>query len=50
MGAAGIAASVVQVNDAAVVPLMLALHDALGAGASLPQALLTARTEAADDR
>jgi hypothetical protein len=49
MGAAGIAASVVQVNDAAVVPLMLALHDALRASATLPEALLSARTEAADD-
>jgi CHAT domain-containing protein len=49
MGAAGIAASVVQVNDAAVVSLMLALHDALRAGAMLPEALLTARTETADD-
>jgi CHAT domain-containing protein len=49
MGAAGIAASVVQVNDAAVVPLMLALHDALRAGATLPKALLTARTDVADD-
>jgi hypothetical protein len=49
MGAAGIAASVVQVNDAAVVPLMLALHEALATGATLPEALLTARTAAADD-
>jgi CHAT domain-containing protein/tetratricopeptide (TPR) repeat protein len=49
MGAAGIAASVVQVNDAAVVPLMLALHDALRTGATLPEALLTARTRTADD-
>jgi CHAT domain-containing protein len=49
MGAAGIAASVVQVNDAAAVPLMLALHDALRAGATLPEALLTARTETDGD-
>jgi hypothetical protein len=49
MGAAGIAASVVPVNDAAVVPLMLALHDALLTGASLAEALLTARTETGSD-
>ena len=49
MGAAGIAASVVHVNDAAVVPLMLALHDALRAGATLPEALVTARAQSGDD-
>jgi CHAT domain-containing protein len=43
LGAVGIVASVVPVNDPAAVPVMLALHDALGAGASLPEALLAAR-------
>ena len=43
LGAAGIVASVVPVNDVAAVPVMLALHDALGAGATLPGALLAAR-------
>jgi hypothetical protein len=49
MGAAGIAASVVPVNDSAVVPLMLAVHDALLTGATLAQALMIARTKAGDD-
>jgi CHAT domain-containing protein len=43
MGAVAIVASVVPVNDPAAVPLMLALHDALGKGATLPEALLAAR-------
>jgi tetratricopeptide (TPR) repeat protein len=43
LGAAGIVASVVPVNDQAAVPVMLALHDALRAGATLAEALLTAR-------
>lgn len=43
LGAAGIVASVVPVNDLAAVPLMLALHDALQGGATLPEALLAAR-------
>ena len=37
------------VNDSATVPLMLALHDALRAGANLPEALLAARTGTGDD-
>jgi tetratricopeptide (TPR) repeat protein len=49
LGAAGIVASVVPVNDVAAVPLMLALHDALQRGASLPDALLAARQAAGDD-
>ncbi len=44
LGAAGIVASVVPVNDVAAVPVMLALHDALRGGATLPGALLAART------
>jgi CHAT domain-containing protein len=43
LGAAGIVASIVPVNDPAAVPLMLALHDALEKGAALAEALLAAR-------
>jgi tetratricopeptide (TPR) repeat protein len=46
LGAVGIVASIVPVNDPAAVPLMLALHDALGKGATLPEALLAARRSA----
>ena len=49
LGAAGIVASVVPVNDVAAVPLMLALHDALQRGATLPEALQAARQAADDD-
>jgi tetratricopeptide (TPR) repeat protein len=49
LGAAGIVASVVPVNDVAAVPLMLALHDALQRGARLPEALLAARQAVGDD-
>jgi tetratricopeptide (TPR) repeat protein len=49
LGAGGILASVVPVNDAAAVPLMVALHAALQRGATLPEALLTARNAAGDD-
>jgi tetratricopeptide (TPR) repeat protein len=43
LGAVGIVASIVPVNDPAAVPLMLALHDALEKGAALPEALLAGR-------
>jgi tetratricopeptide (TPR) repeat protein len=43
LGTAGIVASVVPVNDVAVVPLMIALHRELRAGASLAAALRDAR-------
>jgi tetratricopeptide (TPR) repeat protein len=43
LGTAGIVASVVPVNDVAVVPLMVALHRELRAGASLAEALRDAR-------
>jgi hypothetical protein len=43
LGTAGIVASVVPVNDAAVVPLMTALHRELRGGATLPEALRSAR-------
>jgi tetratricopeptide (TPR) repeat protein len=43
LGTTGIVASVVPVNDRAVVPLMIALHRGLRGGASLGQALRDAR-------
>jgi hypothetical protein len=49
LGAVAILASVVPVNDAATVPLMIAVHDALRAGETLPEALLSARQETAND-
>jgi tetratricopeptide (TPR) repeat protein len=49
LGAAGIVASVVPVNDEAAVPVMLALHEGLRQGATLPGALLAARQAAAGD-
>jgi tetratricopeptide (TPR) repeat protein len=49
LGAASIVASILPVNDLAVVPLMLALHDALSRGATLPEALLAARQAVGDD-
>jgi tetratricopeptide (TPR) repeat protein len=49
LGAVGIVASIVPVNDQAAVPLMLALHDGLQRGAALPAALLAARKATSDD-
>jgi tetratricopeptide (TPR) repeat protein len=49
LGAAGILASVVPVNDAAAAPLMLALHRRLSKGAGLAEALTHVRAEAGDD-
>jgi CHAT domain-containing protein len=49
LGAAGIVASVVPVNDIAVVPVMVALHEALQRGATLPESLLAARRAAGGD-
>jgi tetratricopeptide (TPR) repeat protein len=49
LGTAAIVASVVPVNDDAVVPLMIALHRELRRGASLAEALRDARYEAQDD-
>ena len=45
LGTVGIVASVVPVNDLAVVPLMLALHERLRRGATLAEALRDARHE-----
>ena len=49
LGTAGIAAAVVPLNDAAVVPLMVVLHRHLRAGCSLAESLRRVRTEAAGD-
>jgi tetratricopeptide (TPR) repeat protein len=49
LGTAAIVASLVRVNDAATVPLMLALHDALRCGASPAEALRRARAAVPDD-
>jgi tetratricopeptide (TPR) repeat protein len=49
LGAAGIVASIVPVNDPAAVPLMLTLHDAIEKGAALPEALLAGRRAALGD-
>ncbi|TMR94509.1 CHAT domain-containing protein [Nonomuraea basaltis] len=49
LGTTGIVASVVPVNDVAVVPLMVALHRELRAGASLPAGLRNACRATADD-
>lgn len=49
LGAAGILASVVPVNDTAAVPLMIALHARLQAGQALAEAFAGARPELDDD-
>ncbi|MGW6200015.1 CHAT domain-containing protein [Kribbella sp. NPDC055110] len=49
LGAAGILASVVPVNDPATAPLMLALHENLQAGRSLAAAFAAARVETRGD-
>lgn len=49
LGTAGNVASVVPVNDLAVVPLMMALHRKLRRGAGLAAALRDARRESRDD-
>jgi tetratricopeptide (TPR) repeat protein len=49
LGTAGIVASVVPVNDVAVVPLMVALHRELRGGASLAEAVRDARRASESD-
>ncbi|MCS0599682.1 CHAT domain-containing protein [Streptomyces sp. LP11] len=49
LGTAGVVASSAPVNDAAVVPLMLALHKGLTAGLGLAEALRDARAALPDD-
>jgi CHAT domain-containing protein/tetratricopeptide (TPR) repeat protein len=49
LGTAGVIAPVVPVNDAATVPLSLALHERLADGATASQALRDARLNMADD-
>jgi CHAT domain-containing protein len=48
LGTAGVLASCVPVNDAASVPVALAVHRALAGGADLAGALLAARQQADD--
>ncbi len=49
LGTAGVVASSAPVNDAAVVPLMLALHKGLACGLTLAEALRDARAALPDD-
>ncbi|MFC9469900.1 CHAT domain-containing protein [Streptomyces coelicoflavus] len=49
LGTAGVVACTAPVNDAAAVPLMLALHKGLDAGLSLAEALRDARSSLPDD-
>jgi hypothetical protein len=49
LGTAGLLAAVALVNDAAVVPFSVALHQRLLAGATTPEALRDARLQSADD-
>ena len=49
LGAAGVLASVVRVNDMAAVALMTAVHAAVADGTDFAQALLAARTDGPDD-
>jgi hypothetical protein len=49
LGTAGIVASVVPVNDVAVVPLMIDLHRELRSGATLAQALCDSRRRSESD-
>lgn len=49
LGTAGVIAPVVPVNDAATVPLALALHERLASGATASQALRDARSNMPDE-
>lgn len=49
LGTAGVLAPVVPVNDAATVPISLALHERLCAGATMAEALREVRANVADD-
>lgn len=49
LGTAGVLAPVVPVNDAATVPVCLALHERLGAGATMAEALRDVRASVPDD-
>jgi hypothetical protein len=49
LGTAGIVAGVVQLNDRAVVPVMVQLHHHLRAGRSLAEAMYSVRAESAAD-
>jgi hypothetical protein len=50
LGTAALVAGVVPVHDAATVPIMAALHEALARGATMAEALLHARLTAPDDQ
>ncbi len=50
MGTAGVVSSLAEVDDAATVEVMVALHAALRAGGGLGDALLAARQEASGDQ
>jgi tetratricopeptide (TPR) repeat protein len=50
LGTASLVSSVAEVDDAATVPAMLRLHEALAAGASSAEALLAVRDAARGDR
>lgn len=49
IGVTGVLASTVPVNDEAAIPYMLAVHQGLADGMTLPDAALQGRREAADD-
>ena len=49
LGTAGIVAAIVQVNDEAVVPLMVDLHRHLRAGQTLAESLYNVRRGLSDD-
>jgi hypothetical protein len=49
IGAAGVLASVVPVNDVAVVPFMVAVHSALANGKDMPEAALEGRQVASSE-
>lgn len=49
LGTAGVLAPVVPVNDAATVPVCLALHERLGAGTTMAEALRDVRASVPDD-
>jgi CHAT domain-containing protein len=49
MGTSGVVASIVPINDAATAELMVAFHESLRSGATMPEALLAAREKTASD-
>ncbi len=49
MGTSGVVASIVPINDTATAALMVAFHESLRSGATMPEALLAAREKTASD-